>query len=60
MPADPTGRPIPEVDVGSLGPAVGQRFPNVVLPDQNGSPVDLHQHRAGRPAVIVFHRSADW
>jgi hypothetical protein len=52
--------PIPEIEVMSLGPVIGQRFPDVVLPDQTGKPVSLHQRRAGRRALVVFHRSADW
>ena len=52
--------PIPQVDTDELGPAVGDRFPDIVLPDQSGSPIDLHAHRAGRKALVVFHRSADW
>ncbi len=51
---------LPEVDFDDVGPAVGQRFPDVELIDQHGSLVDLHGHRAGRRALVVFHRSADW
>ncbi len=58
--ADFTELPIPQVDFEAVGPAVGQRFPDVTLLDQTGAPVDLHAHRAGRKALVVFHRSADW
>jgi hypothetical protein len=58
--ADFTALPIPTVDFDSVGPLVGGRFPDVVLPDQSGELVDLHGHRAGRQALVVFHRSADW
>lgn len=51
---------IPEVDFADLGPAIGDRFPDVRLPDQTGATVDLHEHRAGRRALFVVHRSADW
>lgn len=51
---------IPIVDFTELGPAVGTRFPDVRLPDQTGEIVDLHEHRAGRKALFVVHRSADW
>ncbi len=44
----------------TLGPAVGTRFPDVLLPDQAGRTVDLHADRAGRPALVVFFRSARW
>ena len=30
-----------------MGPGVGERFPDVVLPDQHGQPIDLHKTRAG-------------
>jgi len=52
--------PLPPRDFGTIGPREGEKFPDVVLPDQTGSMVDLHQTRAGRPAVVVFHRSAEW
>jgi hypothetical protein len=32
----------------------------VSLPDQYGETIDLHQARAGRRAVVLFHRSASW
>jgi hypothetical protein len=32
----------------------------VSLPDQHGTTIDLHQARAGRRAVVLFHRSAGW
>jgi len=43
-----------------IGPAVGKRFPDVRLPGPAGDLIDLHQARAGRPAVVVFYRSARW
>lgn len=48
------------IDFSYIGPAVGERFPDVSLPDQHGRIIDLHQTRAGRPAVVLFHRSASW
>ena len=42
------------------GPAVGMRLPDFVLPDAHGRAVDLHEDRKGRPAVVVFYRSAVW
>lgn len=47
-------------DYATAGPAVGERFPDVILPDQGGTPVDLHTARAGRRALVVFQRSAGW
>ncbi|MBI3979129.1 MAG: hypothetical protein HY331_13170 [Chloroflexi bacterium] len=52
--------PMPALDFTRIGPAVGSRFPDVVLPDQHGRPIDLHAVRGGRRAVVVFHRSASW
>jgi peroxiredoxin len=48
------------IDFTKIGPAVGDRFPDVVLPDQHGNLVHLHDARAGRRALVVFHRSAGW
>jgi hypothetical protein len=50
----------PSRDYTQAGPQVGEPFPDLVLPDQAGHPVDLHQVRRGRRALIVFHRSAKW
>jgi hypothetical protein len=56
---DATPQP-PVIDFDSVGPATGSIFPDVVLPDQHGNPIDLHAARAGRRALVVFYRSADW
>ena len=50
----------PAIDFSTIGPPVGERFPDVVLPDQHGRQVDLHAARAGRRALVVFYRSARW
>ena len=50
----------PSIDFSRIGPAVGERFPEVVLPDQHGRTVDLQAARAGRPALVLFYRSARW
>jgi hypothetical protein len=47
-------------DPSQLGPAVGTRFPDIALPDQSGTPLDLHAYREGRPTLFVVHRSALW
>lgn len=58
---DALGRPpLPEFDPDTVGPAVGTRFPDVVLPDQRGVAVDFHHHRNGRRALFVVYRSAAW
>jgi peroxiredoxin len=51
---------LPTLNFDEIGPAVGDRFPDVRLANQNGEIVNLHQARAGRPALVVFFRSADW
>ena len=51
---------MPEVDFSEIGPQVGERFPDVVLPDQTGSTVDLHATRGNRKALILFERSLGW
>jgi peroxiredoxin len=52
--------PLPPRDFRTIGPKEGQPFPDVQLPDQAGALVDLHATRAGRPALVVFYRSAEW
>ena len=52
--------PLPPRDFNTIGPKEGERFPDVRLPDQTGGPVDLHELRAGRSALVVFYRSAEW
>lgn len=52
--------PLPALDFSRIGPAVGERFPDVTLPDQTGQVVDLHAARGRRRAMVVFHRSASW
>lgn len=51
---------LPPRDFAKVGPREGERFPEVRLPDQNGHIVDLHETRGAGPALVVFHRSADW
>ncbi|HEY8647824.1 MAG TPA: hypothetical protein VIM50_00495 [Candidatus Limnocylindria bacterium] len=46
--------------VSANAPTVGQRFPDIALPDQAGHPVDLHSARGSRKALVVFYRSARW
>jgi len=48
------------VDYRERGPKVGDRFPDVRLPDQRGGVVDLHSARGARRAIVVFYRSARW
>ena len=47
-------------DFDKIGPREGERLPDVRLSDQSGATVDLHTARAGRKALVIFHRSAEW
>ncbi len=42
------------------GPAVGAALPDIVVKRNDGSALDVHEHRAGKPAIVVFFRSAVW
>ena len=50
----------PETADFPTGPDVGERLPDFTLPDQRGTPVNFTEARAGRRALVVFHRSARW
>ncbi|MEE8421800.1 MAG: hypothetical protein V3S31_03380 [Dehalococcoidia bacterium] len=56
----PPGRRMPESDEFPTGPAVGEPLPDFTLPDQNGEPVNFATARAGKKALVVFHRSVRW
>jgi hypothetical protein len=59
MPLSRGARREPPADFPT-GPEIGTRLPDVLLSDQHGRQVDLHQDRGARGAVVVFHRSAYW
>ena len=42
------------------GPEIGTRMPDIHCLDTDRAEFDLHQHRCGSPAIVVFHRSAVW
>jgi len=54
------GQRIPPAEGFDPRPALGERFPDVVLRAADGAPLDLHAHRAGARAAVVFFRSAVW
>lgn len=60
MPITPTDHPLPEVDFDGVGPPMGTRFPNLVLPNQDGDLIDLDKARGNRRALVVIHRSVVW
>jgi peroxiredoxin len=43
-------------DAGAPAPAVGERLPGFVLPDENGQVVRLGELLRGGPLVVIFHR----
>jgi hypothetical protein len=47
-------------DPQSLGPKVGERVPELSLPDQHGTMRSLRSTLGPKGAVLVFFRSADW
>ena len=42
------------------GPDLGTALPDIVALAHDGSTIDIHADRAGRPAAVVFYRSAVW
>ena len=53
MAISPQRTPLPVIDFDGIGPRVGERFPDVVLPDQHGERINLHAARAGRRALLT-------
>jgi hypothetical protein len=51
---------IPETADFPSGPAIGERLPDFVLPNQRGEKIDFHADRAGHKAAVLFQRSAVW
>jgi hypothetical protein len=49
-----------KVEVGKLGPQVGQRVPDFDLRDQSGRMRNLQSVMGTRGVMLVFFRSADW
>ena len=43
-----------------VGPKVGEKFPNIVLRDQNGVERHITELLGENGAVIDVYRSADW
>jgi len=49
-----------QVDVSSVGPAIGVRVPDFSGPDQFGRTRDLQSVLGREGVLLVFFRSADW
>lgn len=54
------GMRIPPSEDFPTGPGVGDRLPDFTLPDQHGKAKNFGRERAGKQALVVFHRSARW
>ena len=50
----------PETEGFPTGPDIGERLPDITLPDQLGRSTNIEQARGNRRALIIFHRSLDW
>ena len=59
MPLDRAARREPDVGFPT-GPEIGTAIPDIRLPNQHGEMIDLAEHRGGKGAIVVFHRSAYW
>ena len=42
------------------GPDVGDRLPDIALPDQIGTLINIEEARGEGRALVVFHRSLRW
>jgi peroxiredoxin len=49
-----------KINVGKLGPQVGEKVPDFNLPDQLGKQRTLQSVMGPKGAMVVFFRSADW
>lgn len=56
----PGGAARAPIDVGTLGPQVGQQVPDFALKDQSGKTWTRRSILGPRGAMLVFFRSADW
>lgn len=50
----------PDVNVGNVGPKVGDIAPDFQAPDQHGVPRRLSALLGVKGAMLVFYRSAEW
>lgn len=59
MPLDRAARREPDAGFPT-GPEIGAAIPRIRLPNQHGEMIDVAEHRGGKGAIVVFHRSAYW
>lgn len=50
----------PQSDDFPTGPELGERLPDITLPDQHGNPVTIEEARGEGRALVMFHRSVRW
>ncbi len=56
----PAPRRMPESDDFPSGPAIGEPIPDFTLVNQRGESTNFTTARAGKKALVVFHRSVRW
>ena len=56
----PPAMRFPESDEFPTGPDLGERLPQISLPDQDGQMVNVEEARGAGRALVVFHRSVRW
>ena len=59
-PLDVVGARSAEAVDHPTGPDVGERLPDITLPDQTGAKVNIETARGEGRALVVFHRSLRW
>ena len=60
FPAIATAQESQEIDLGALGPQIGDTVPDFSLPDQFGRLQTRESILGPNGAILLFHRSADW
>ena len=60
FPALATAQESQEIDLGALGPQIGDTVPDFSLPDQFGQLQTRESILGPNGAILLFHRSADW
>ena len=56
----PRAQDVRKIDVGKLGPQIGEMVPDFNLSDQHGKTWTLRSLMGPTGVMIVFLRSADW
>ena len=59
-PFDELGARTAEAVDHPTGPDVGERLPDITLPDQSGTLVNIEAARGESRALVVFHGSLRW